>query len=301
MEKKRPGNSDQITRDYFDSLLLEMRHLDGCIPDITFELYGEKFQTPIMMAALSHLNNICEDGMVEMAKGAALAGAVNWAGMGEKDELERITATGAKTIKIIKPYADNGLILDRIAHAKECGVLAVGMDIDHAFNGKGEYDKVLGYDMAPKSQEEIRRFVEASSLPFVVKGVLSRQDAYKCLQAGVKGIVVSHHHGIMDYALPPLKILPEIVKVVNGQIPVFVDCGIMTGMDVFKALALGASAVSAGRVIMPLLKEKGAQGVKEQVSQMSEELKGVMARTGSPDLGHIDPSVIWEYDKPLVR
>lgn len=294
MEKKRPGDSDQITRDYFDSLLLEMRHLDGCIPDTTFELYGERFETPIMMAALSHLNNIYEDGMVEMAKGAALAGAVNWAGMGEKDELERITATGAKTIKIIKPYADNGLIFDRIAHAEECGVLAVGMDIDHAFNGKGEYDKVLGYDMAPKSQEEIRRFVEASSLPFVVKGVLSRQDAYKCLQAGVKGIVISHHHGIMDYALPPLRILPEIAKVVNGQIPVFVDCGIMTGMDVFKALALGASAVSAGRVIMPPLKEKGAQGVKEQVCRMNEELKGAMARTGSPDLGHIDPSVIWK-------
>ena len=248
MEKKRQGDSDQITREYFDSLLLEMRHLDGCIPDTTFELYGEKFQTPIMMAALSHLNNIHEDGMVEMAKGAALAEAVNWAGMGEKDELERITATGAKTIKIIKPYADNDLILERIAHAKECGVLAVGMDIDHAFNGKGEYDKVLGYDMAPKSQEEIRRFVESTSLPFVV----------------------------------------------NGQIPIFVDCGIMSGMDVFKALALGASAVSAGRVIMPPLKEKGAQGVKELVCQMSEELKGVMARTGCPDLQHIDPSVIWQ-------
>lgn len=294
MEGKRPGNSDQITRDYFDSLLVEMRHLDGQKPDTAFELYGEKFRTPIMMAALSHLNNICDDGMVEMAKGAALAGAVNWAGMGDEEELERITATGAKTIKIIKPYADNELILKKIAHAKRCGVLAVGMDIDHAFNGKGEYDKVLGYDMMPKSHEEIRRFVEATDLPFVVKGVLSTRDTYKCLQAGVKGIVVSHHHGIMDYAVPPLRILPEIVKVVNGQIPVFVDCGIASGMDVFKALALGATAVSAGRVIMQPLGRSGAQGVKEQVEQMNEELKGVMARTGSKDLKHIDPSVIWK-------
>lgn len=294
MEGKRPGNSDQITRDYFDLLLVEMRHLDGQKPDTAFELYGEKFRTPIMMAALSHLNNICDDGMVEMAKGAALAGAVNWAGMGDEEELERITATGAKTIKIIKPYADNELILKKIAHAKRCGVLAVGMDIDHAFNGKGEYDKVLGYDMMPKSHEEIRRFVEATDLPFVVKGVLSTRDTYKCLQAGVKGIVVSHHHGIMDYAVPPLRILPEIVKVVNGQIPVFVDCGIASGMDVFKALALGATAVSAGRVIMQPLGRSGAQGVKEQVEQMNEELKGVMARTGSKDLKHIDPSVIWK-------
>lgn len=294
MEGKRPGNSDQITRDYFDSLLVEMRHLDGQKPDTTLELYGEKFKTPIMMAALSHLNNVCDDGMVEMAKGAALAGAVNWAGMGDEEELERITATGAKTIKIIKPYADNELIMKKIAHAKRCGVLAVGMDIDHAFNGKGEYDNVLGYDMMPKSHEEIRRFVEAAEIPFVVKGVLSTRDAYKCLQAGVKGIVVSHHHGIMDYAVPPLRILPDIVKVVNGQIPVFVDCGIASGMDVFKALALGASAVSAGRIIMRPLGQKGACGVKEQVEQMNEELKGVMARTGSKDLKHIDPSVIWK-------
>ena len=293
MEEKRPGNSDQITRDYFDSLLVEMRHLDGQKPDTTLELYGEKFKTPIMMAALSHLNNICEDGMVEMAKGAALAGAVNWAGMGDQEELERITSTGAKTIKIIKPYADNELIMEKIAHAKKCGVLAVGMDIDHAFNGQGEYDKVLGCDMRPKSHEEIRRFAESTDLPFVVKGVLSTRDAYKCLQAGVKGIVVSHHHGIMDYAIPPLRILPEIVKVVNGQIPVFVDCGIISGMDAFKALALGAAAVSAGRVIMQPLGKSGAQGVREQVERMNEELKGVMARTGSRDLRHIDPSVIW--------
>lgn len=293
MEKKRLGDSDQITRDYFDSLLLEMRHLDGVMPDTTFRLYGETFTTPIMMAALSHLNNIHDKGMAEMAKGAALAGAVNWAGMGEKDELEEITATGARTIKIIKPYADNDMIFDRIAHAEKCGVMAVGMDIDHAFNGKGEYDKVLGYDMAPKSMEEIRSFVEATSLPFVVKGVLSSQDAYKCLKAGAKGIVVSHHHGIMDYAVPPLMILPEIVKVIEGQIPIFVDCGILSGMDAFKALALGATAISAGRVIMKPLGEKGACGVRDHILQMNAELKGVMARTGCADLSQIDSSVIW--------
>ena len=293
MGENRPGDSDRITRDYFDSLLLEMRHLDGRKPDTTFQLYGETFDTPIMMAALSHLNNVHDHGMAEMAKGAALANAVNWAGMGEKDELEEIAATGAKTIKIIKPYADNEMIFDRIAHAEKCGVLAVGIDIDHAFSGNGEYDKVLGYDMRPKGVEEIKEFVKATRLPFVIKGVLSRQDAYKCLEAGVQGIVVSHHHGIMDYAVPPLKILPEIVKVIGGQIPIFVDCGIMSGMDAFKALALGATAISAGRVIMKPLGEKGAEGVRDKIIRMNEELKGAMARTGCYDLAHMDASVIW--------
>ena len=294
MEEKRPEDSNQITRAYLDSLLLEMRHLDGKKADTTFKLYGESFDTPIMMAALSHLNNICSNGMAEAAKGAALANAVNFAGMGEKEELEEITATGARTIKIIKPYADNKIIFDRIAHAEKCGVLAVGMDMDHAFNSQGEYDQVFGFDMRPKSLAEIKEFVKATRLPFVVKGVLSRQDAYKCLEAGVQGIVVSHHHGIMNYAVPPLRILPEIVKAVSGQIPVFVDCGIMSGMDAFKALALGATAVSAGSSMLKPLAEKGAEGVKDKLLEMNAQLKGVMARTGCYDLAHMDSSVIWK-------
>lgn len=294
MEQRNPGNSDRITREYLDSLLLEMRHIDNKKPDASFKLYGESFQTPIMMAALSHLNNVHEDGMVEMAKGAKMAGAVNWAGMGDMEELERITATGAKTIKIIKPYEDNDMIFERIEHAEKCGVLAVGIDVDHAFNGAGEYDNVLGYSMRPKTMEEIRTFAESTKLPFVIKGVLSERDAYKCLQAGVRGIVVSHHHGIMDYAVPPLMVLPSICKVIGGQIPVFVDCMIMSGMDAFKALALGATAVSAGRVIMGPLGEKGAEGVCEAVKRMTAELKGTMARCGYADVAHIDASVIWK-------
>lgn len=294
MGQELKGSSDRITREYFDSLLVEMRHIDGKRPDTSFSLYGESFDTPIMMAALSHLNNLHEKGMVEMAKGAKMANAVNWAGMGEMEELEEIAATGARTIKIIKPYADNKMIFDRIEHAKKCGVLAVGIDVDHAFNGSGDYDTVLGYEMRPKSAEEIKEFVSAAGIPFIIKGVLSEKDAYKCLKAGVKGIVVSHHHGIMDYAVPPLKALPAIVKVIGGEIPVFVDCGISSGMDVFKALALGATAVSAGRVIMDPLKEKGAEGVRDTILKMNNELKGVMARTGCFDLDHMDSSVIWQ-------
>lgn len=137
-EEKRtnPGDSNRITREYMDSLLLEMRHLDGKLPVTEMELYGETFATPVMTAALSHLNNVHETGMAGLAEGAHLAGAVNWAGMGDEEELERITATGARTIKIIKPYEDNDYIISRIRHAEKCGVLAVGMDMDHAFPGR---------------------------------------------------------------------------------------------------------------------------------------------------------------------
>ena len=96
------GDSNRLTREYFDSLLLETRYLDSELPSTKLSLYGERFDTPIMTAALSHLHNICEDGMVEFALGAKNANAVHWVGMGEDEELAHITNTGAKTIKIIK-------------------------------------------------------------------------------------------------------------------------------------------------------------------------------------------------------
>jgi 4-hydroxymandelate oxidase len=294
MEHSKPWDSDQITRDYFDSLLVEMRHIDSVIPSTKFELYGETFDTPIMTAALSHLGKIRENGMVEMAKGAHAANAVAWAGMGDEAEIAAITATGARTINIIKPYADNDYIFRRIEHAERCGVMALGIDVDHSFAANGQYDVVMGEKMKSKSLAEIKEFIKYSKVPFIIKGVLSEQDAYKALEAGAKGIVVSHHHGIMNYAVPPLYILPKITKVVNHRIPIIVDCGIVSGMDVFKALALGADAVCVGRAIMEPLKTDGAEGVKKQILKMTEELAGVMAKTCSKDLKSIDPSVIWQ-------
>ncbi len=292
MDRKEWGDPDRITRDYFDSLLLEMRHLDSREADTGFSLYGERFTAPIMTAALSHLDQVHENGMAELAAGAAMAGVVCWAGMGDDEELSGIVETGAKTIKIIKPYADSKLIFDKIEHAKRCGVLAVGMDIDHAFDARGRCDRVGGYAMKPKSMEEIREYVRAAEIPFVVKGILSEKDAYKSLEAGAKGLVVSHHHGIMEYALPPLMILPDILKVTGGQIPVFADCGIETGADAFKALALGAFAVCVGRVLLPSLKAEGAGGVHKEISRISDELRGIMAKTGCCDLSHMDQRVI---------
>ncbi len=290
---KYSSDANQITREYFDSLMIEMRHIDAVIPSTSFELYGETFSTPVMTAALSHLNNCHPGGMAEMAKGAAAANAVMWAGMGEESELEAITATGARAIKIIKPHSDNRSIYGKIEHAEQCGCLAVGMDIDHAFNSRGQYDTVLGLPMTGKTLDEIKDFVKSTKLPFIIKGVLSERDTDKCLEAGVRGIVVSHHHGIQSYAIPPLLILPRIVKLINNSIPIFVDCGISNGMDVFKALALGASAVSVGRELMPYLSTAGAAGVQNRIQEITDELAGAMARTCSPKLGQIDPSVIW--------
>jgi isopentenyl diphosphate isomerase/L-lactate dehydrogenase-like FMN-dependent dehydrogenase len=292
-KQENKGDSNKITREYFDSLLLEMRLIDSDLPSLEFELFGSVFTTPVMSAALSHLDGTHPGGMAELARGVAAAGAVMWAGMGDERELDKIIATGAKTIKIIKPYADESIIMRKIEHAENRGALAVGMDLDHAFSRKGGYDNINGAEMRPKSITDIRHYARSTKLPFVIKGVLSVQDAVKCLEADISGIVVSHHHGIMDYAAPPLMVLPEIAEAVGGQIPIFIDCAIERGYDVFKALALGANAVCAGRALMGPLAMEGAAGVTKAIEEMSAELAYAMAMTGSPDILSIDSDTVW--------
>ena len=128
-------------------------------------------------------------------------------------------------------------------------------------------------------------------MPFIVKGVLSPRDAEKCLKAGCAGMVVSHHHSMIQYAVPPLMALPEILSATGGSIPVFVDCGIESGMDAYKCLALGAKAVSVGRHLMPLLKT-GVEAVSQRINEMTSELAGMMARTGVGSLDQMDSTII---------
>ena len=292
-ENYNAGDSERITREYLDSLLVEMRHIDAVEPSTELKLYGKTFSTPVMMAAFSHLDRYRPKGMVEAARAFHGAGALAWSGVGDYGELEEMRAAGAEVIKIIKPNQDNREILKKIEHAEKIGCLAVGIDIDHQFGGKNKWYEAGGLPVGPKTLADIREFVQATKLPFIIKGVLSEQDTYKCLDAGVGGIVVSHHHGMVDYALPPLRILPRIVRIVRKRIPIFVDCGISRGMDAFKALALGADAVCLGRVIIEPLKTEGAEGVQKLIETVTHELKWAMAVTCSPDITRIDPGVLW--------
>ena len=104
-EEKRtnPGDSNRITREYMDSLLLEMRHLDGKLPVTEMELYGETFATPVMTAALSHLNNVHETGMAGLAEGAHLAGAVNWPAWVMKKSWKESRPLGRGQLRLSSP------------------------------------------------------------------------------------------------------------------------------------------------------------------------------------------------------
>ena len=152
---------------------------------------------------------------------------------------------------------------------------------------------------SPKTLAEIASYCKRTKLPFLIKGVLSAQDAQKCLDSGAGGVLVSHHHGIMASAVPALLVLPEIVKTLRGKIPVFVDGSFENGMDVFKALALGADAVCVGRALMPPIQQQGAAGCQRTLEDITAELAAAMARTGSRDVRHIDPSLLWIDGKHL--
>ena len=242
-----------------------------------------------MTAALSHID------LAGRAEGARQAGACVSIGMGGNEEFAGVLATGAKVIKIIKPYADPEAIRSRIAFAEENGALAVGMDLEHAVNTEDAEDSVVvGLQMKQPTLEELGTYIRSTHLPFLVKGVLSAHDAVVCRDLGAAGAILSHHNGLLKYAVPPVMVLPEIRRAVGPDFLLIADGGIESGFDAFKALARGADAVTMGKALMGPLKEKGAAGVREVLEKATAQLQAMMIRTGTPDLAHMDPSVIWE-------
>ena len=287
------GNSNSITRKYLDSLLIETRYMNSCVADQTLELYGGQFDSPVMTAALSHLDHFMFEGATAFyASAAARTGTILWLGMADDQEVERCAATGAKLIEIIKPYADRERIYRKIRHAESLGLLAVGIDIDHPFADDGSLDIVDGYPMAPVTTAELRDFCACTSLPLIVKGVLSVYDANEALKAGANGLVLSHHNNRIEYALPPLMALPEIRTGLKRKVPLFVDGEIQTGLDVFKALALGATAVCIGRPLMAAIRKDGENGMVSYLLEVRKQLAKAMSYTGCISLEKMDSSVI---------
>lgn len=295
MQNTRLSDANIINERYMDSILFKERLIDSQKADISTRFLGEEFAMPVFMPAFSHLGNMNGrelTGLEEYSIAAKELGVLNFVGMMENDMFERIVKTGAKTVRIVKPYADNGKVRDQLQFAEAAGAFAVGMDIDHIFGAKG-YDICVGEKMAAQTSEMLRSYIEASKLPFVIKGVLSASDAVKCADLGAKAIIVSHHHGRLPYAVPPMMVLPEIRKALEGRgVEIIVDCGIASGADVYKALALGADAAAVGRSMMPYLEKGGVQGVKDFVTAVGDELRYVMSFTGFAKTEDIDSSAL---------
>ncbi len=295
MDYTRLSDANVITQKYMDSLLIEARYIDSVVADTSINFWGDTFSMPVMTPAFSHLGNYAgreHNRLEEYSMAAKECNILNFCGMMENDQFKKIADTGAKTVRIVKPYADNGKVKDQMQYAESAGAFGVGMDIDHIFGDKG-YDVVVGEDMSYQTADMLRGYVEMVKIPFVVKGVLSVSDAVKCADIGAKAIIVSHHHGRVPYAVPPMMVLPEIKKALEGRdVKIIVDCGIASGADVFKALALGADAAAVGRSMLPSLEKGGVNGTRDFINHVGDELRYLMSCTGFAKVSDIDDSVI---------
>ena len=295
MDYTRLSDANVINEKYMDSILFEERLIDSVSADISIGLFGEKFSMPVCTPAFSHLAKFGGrelTGLEEYSIAAKELNILNFVGMMENDMFEKIIQTGAKTVRIVKPYADNGKVRDQLQFAESAGAFGLGMDIDHIFGANG-YDVCMGEKMTAQTSEMLRSYAESTKLPFFIKGVLSVQDAVKCADIGAKAIIVSHHHGRLPYAVPPMMVLPDIKKALEGRdVKIIVDCGIASGADVYKALALGSDAAAVGRSMLPSLEKNGTAGAKEFLTSVGNELRYVMSFTGFSEVDKIDASAL---------
>lgn len=291
MAYSRISDANEITARYMDSILIKERLIDSVVADTSSEFFGSGFASPVMTPAFSHLkefNGRNLTGLEEYSIAAKELNILNFVGMMENDMFARIAATGAKTVRIVKPYGDNAKVRDQMKFAEDHGAFGIGMDIDHIFGNDG-LDVVIGEQMAVQTSDMIRSYIESTSLPFFIKGVLSEEEAVKCADLGAKAIIVSHHHGRLPYAVPPMMILPSIKKALEGRdVKIIVDCGISSGADVYKCLALGADAAAVGRSMLPSLEEGGVEGVSKFIRGVNDELRFIMSCTGFASVDLID-------------
>ncbi|MFQ6094760.1 MAG: alpha-hydroxy-acid oxidizing protein [Candidatus Bathyarchaeia archaeon] len=287
------GQTAITNREYFNRIRLKMRLIDSKEADTTLELFGLHLKTPIMSGAMSHMTEIEEEPLRKIAKGLKEAGALMWVGICTNQQLQSIVEEGAPVVKISKPYADDEKIIEKLSFAEDIGAVAVGVDIDFFYGGKRKSSIVMPKPMGPKTLGELRDIISTVDVPFVVKGVLSIDDAIKARDAGAKAIVVSNHGAaVLDYAAHPLQVLPDVVRALEGEVIIFVDSGFRRGTDVLKGLALGAKGVLMGTNTLIGLAANGTEGVRDMFLSITDELRRAMSITGCADLDQITEDIL---------
>ncbi len=301
MGGKGTGRSFINAFDEVKKIDLNMKVIHGAQdPDMKCSFFGEEMDAPVFAApvtgtTLNMGGKLTEREYIKsVVDGCFEGGLIPMVGDTAKPEfltenLKVIKESGKKGIVFIKPW-ENDVILEKIAEAKEAGICAVGVDVDAAglvtlnMHGRG---------VSPKTTEEIRELVSKAGIPFIAKGILTMEDADACFNAGADAIAISNHGGrVLDYALPPVKILPEIAAKYKGKMKIFIDGGIRDGIDVFKMLALGADGVLIGRPFVTYSFGGGTEGVKMFCDRIKSELKSAMTLCGAKNLSEINSSMV---------
>jgi len=269
-------------------------------PDLSIAVFGEKLNTPILAAPITGASinmggAISEREMVDaMLQGTLAAGSLGMTGdtgvpSMYDDGLAGIRAVNGRGIPFIKPRS-NDEIKKRIEKAEEAGALAVGVDVD----GAGLITMALnGQPVGPKSFKDIKELVSFTELPFIIKGIMTADEAETVAAAGVSAIVISNHGGrVLDYAQGAARVLPAIADRLDGKLTIFADGGVRAGTDVLKLLALGADAVLVGRPLIIGAFGGDREGVKLTIETYTKQLLQAMILTGTAKASDVPQGVV---------
>lgn len=269
-------------------------------PDTRCSLLGQQFSLPVFAGPVGAVqlhygqkyNDIDYNDILVPA--CREAGILAFTGDGA-DPAVMVAACGAVKqcggfgIPTVKPW-DAATIAEKMALVRDARALAVAMDIDAAGL---PFLKNHVPPAGSKTVAELREIIAAAGVPFLIKGIMTVHGAQKALEAGAAGIVVSNHGGrVLDGTPATAEVLPEIAAAVGRRALVLVDGGIRTGLDVFRALALGADAVLIARPFVTAVYGAGADGVRAYVAQLQAELADAMSMCGARSLADISRDMV---------
>ena len=205
---------------------------------------------------------------------------------------DAIRELNGQGIPFIKPWEDAELF-DKIRKARETGAAVMGMDIDAA--GLVTL-KLMGRPVTPKPPEKLREIIEKASMRFILKGIMTPEEARLAVDVGADAIVVSNHGGrVLDHTPGVAEVLPAVADAVKGRITILADGGVRTGGDVLKMLALGADAVMIGRPFSVAAVGGLREGVREYIDQVRSELVSAMVLTGTRSAASVDRKILYEF------
>ena len=303
MGGKGSGSSFIENSKSLEKVKVNMRVIhDVSNPDTSIETFGKKMSAPIFAApvtgtTLNMGGKINERDYIEpVVAGCANSGIYAMVGdtavdaflMENLDVVKKYNGAG---IVFIKPW-DNENIIKKIRLAEEAGAFAVGVDIDAC----GLVTLSLhGKPVLPKNVKQIKELVKSTKLPFILKGIMTVEDALMAVEAGVDAIVVSNHGGrVLDCTPGACEVLPKIADAVKGKVTILADGGVRTGLDVLKMIGLGADAVLIGRPFVTASFGGATDGVETYVNKLQSELSSSMILTGCQTIKDIDGKVIYK-------
>lgn len=299
------GSGTVAIRNYqaWQDILLNLEPISSNAPvDTRFSWLGETYELPVFAGPVGavqlHYGTAYNDMQYNdiLVSACAQAGIAAFTGDGTDPGVfqaaaQAIGSAGGRGIPTIKPW-DRETVFAKLDAGKASGAKVFAMDVDAAglpfLQGR---TPPAGF----KTVEELREIIEYAGVPFLVKGIMTVSGAQKALQAGAAGIVVSNHGGrVLDGVPATAQVLPKIAQAVKGQMRIFVDGGIRTGLDICRALALGADAVLMARPYVTAVYGGGTEGVAVLTQKLKAELADTMALCGVHTLAEIDSHILFQ-------